>query len=240
VDLPGYSACAHDNEPFPWVWAALWIVWGMTIAGLLVWRDGAYAVAGCFGAWGMLMGLVGLRTLMTVMFIVRDWAEKYFTDPRVEEAASREIFDAVESAQEREDFDEDNIEIPNSLAQRRWMQDEFFTMALTIPWFMGLVHGVGVGGLLWTLIALIPSLEASVTIAAIQGAVGGAVLVTCIVAVVLAVVPLPKDSLSLPLSLRQRLLVLIGPLLVLPALVEAAVLWGRWYWTRWSVRSSTG
>jgi hypothetical protein len=231
-DLPGYTACAHNDEPFPWIWAVLWFAWGLTVAGPIVWREGAYAVAGCFAAWGMLMGLVGWRTLGLVMCFVRDWAEKHLNDPRVKEASWSEISEAIELAQEGHDFDEDNFEMPDSPTERRWMQEEFFTMALSIPWFLGLIHGVGIGGLLWSLIALIPGLETSVTAAAIQGAVGGAVLVTCIGAVVLAVIPMSKDSLSLPLSLRQRLLVLIGPLLVVPALIEAAVLWGRWYWKR--------
>lgn len=235
--LPGYAAVA-DREPLHSGWAALWFLWGLTLGGLIVWSEWAYVVAGCFVAWGMLMGLVGWRTLTVFSAVISDWAESRFNDPKVEMAATLEMMEAVDAVRELDDFDEENIEIPDSPAQRQEMRDKFFAMALSIPWFMGLIHGVGVGGLLWALIALIPSLETSVASAAITGSVGGAVLVACIAAAVLAVVPLPNDALSL--SLRQRLLVLVSPLLVVPALIETAALWARWYASAPSSRSNMG
>jgi hypothetical protein len=238
--LPGYSAWAHDDEPFPWGWAVLWLLWGFAVSMLIIFSDGAYAIAGCFAGWSLLMAAIGWRILMVATSIIHDWAESRFSDPNVDMDALREVMEFVDTARECDDLDAENLPIPNSPAQRQWMRDELFATVLSLPWFMGFVHGVGFGGLLSPLIALIPSLETSVTAAAVTGVVGGAVLVACVTALFLAVIPSPKDDLSLPFSRWQRLLLLISPLLVVPALIDAAVHWLRWYARGRSVQSSTG
>ena len=110
--------------------------------------------------------------------------------------------------------------MPDTPAQRQWTRDELFTVSFSIPWLTGLIHGVGVGGLGGAVLALVPSSGFSVTTGAVSGALGGAVAVTSLFAVITAL---------LPLSLRQRMLLVVSPLLAAPALVEAALLWGRWY-----------
>ena len=217
--LPGYAAYAH-GELFPWAWAALWFSWGLAVAGLVVWSDAAYAVAGCFVAWGTLMGCLGWRALTVGMAVVHDWAKTHCTEPNVEMAAMGEFLDAFDSAREQGKVDEENWEMPDTPAQRQWTRDELFTVSFSIPWLVGLIHGVGVGGLGGAVLALVPSTGCSVTTGAVVGAIGGSVAVTLLVAVLTAL---------LPLSLRQRMLLVVSPLLAVPALIEAAVLWWRWH-----------
>jgi hypothetical protein len=227
-ELPGYWAYAHD-EPFPRVWAVLWSLWGLTVAGLITWSDGAYAVGGCFVAWGTFMGCFGWRTLTVGMAVIHDWAKSHCTDPKVEMAAMCEMIKASDLAREQGEWDEENWEMPDTPVQRQWTRDELFTVSFSIPWLMGLIHGVGVGGLSGAVLALVPGSGFSVTTGAVSGALGGAVAITFLFAVFFGLLPLPKDSLPVPWSLRQLMLFVVSPLLAVPALVEAAILWGRWY-----------
>ena len=222
-EMPGYMAFAH-SEPFSWAWAILWSLWGLTVAGLVVWSDGAYAVGGCFVAWGTFMGCFGWRALTVGFAVVHDWAKTHCTDPNVEMAAIGEMLEAEDSAREQGKLDEEDFEIPDTPAQRQWTRDELFTVSFSIPWLMGLIHGVGFGGLGGAMLGIVPSSGFSVTAGAVSGALGGAVTVTFLVAVLTAL---------LPLSLRHRLLLVVSPLLAVPALIEAGILWGRWYsWKR--------
>jgi hypothetical protein len=238
--LPGYSAWVQDDEPFPWGWAVLWVLWGLAIGALIIWADAAYAIAGCFVAWGLLMAAFGWRTVTIATSIVHDWAGTHFRDTEIEMAAVREMMEAVNAARDGDEFDEESLAIPNSHAQRKSMQDELFTMFLSLPWFMGFTHGVGFGGLLSALIALIASPGVTITAAAVMGAIGGATAGACVTALFLAFIPLPKDDSSYPFSKRQRILLLVSPLLVVPALVDAAARWSKWYLKGRIAQSNTG
>jgi len=117
-ELPGSYAYALD-EPFPRAWAALWSLWGLTVAALVVWNDGAYAVGGGFVALGALMGCFGWRAVSVGAAVVHDWAKSHCTDPNVQMTAMQEMFKAVDSARELDELDEENLEgliLPHSAA----------------------------------------------------------------------------------------------------------------------------
>jgi len=225
--LPGYSAFAL-GEPFPWVWAAFWLLWGLTVAALVVWNDGAYAVGGGFVAWGTLMGCFGWRALIVGAAIVQDWAKSHCTDPAVQMTAMQEMVNAVGPSCQQDEMGQENLTMLDTPVQRRWLQDELFTATCSILWFPGLIHGVAFGGLGGAALALVPGIGLSVTVGAMIGAIGGAATVTFLFAVAIALLPLPTSALTTGWSMRQRLLLVVSPLLAVPALIEAVIVWSRW------------
>lgn len=131
------------------------------------------------------------------------------------------------------------LQMPDTPIQHRWTQEELFTVMFSIPWVMGLIHGVGLGGLVGAVSALLPSTGVGVTTGAVAGTIGGAVLVTLLVALFTTLLPLLDPS-AAGWSPWQRMLLAVSPLLAAPALVEAAVLWLRWYAQRQSWATSAG
>ena len=193
-------------------------------------------------AWSIAMSMFGWKVLAFGFFAVIDWAKRRLTDSNVEREALTESFDATdkfmddcrESGIDPSDCDETLREIlsRDTPAQQKWLQQELFAAMSAAPWFMGLAHGLGVGTLLGALLGLIPNDGVSVTSGAIGGCIIGVAIVVSLVALISGLFS-PGQC----ISVRHRLLMIASPLFVVPALLEAALLWSRWFLGR-RVRSA--
>jgi hypothetical protein len=237
MELPGSGAFV-TGQPTPRLWIFLWALWGPIVGGLIVFSDGNIAVGAGFMVWGIAMSLLGWRMIMFGFFVVNDWAKVHLNDRKVEEEALSESFEAANnfmndrklSDYELSDVDEMMLrEIlgRDTPVRQKWLQQELFAGIASVPWFMGLTHGLGIGTLLGALLGLLPNDGVSVT----QGALGGCIIgiagMVCLTAVISSIFS-PRNC----ISLRHRLLMAVSPAFVIPALLEAACLWTSWHFRR--------
>ena len=238
LELPG-SGAFSESQPTPRLWILLWALWGFIVSSLIVFCDGNIAVGACFMVWGMAMSLLGWQVIMFGSFVINDWTRRRLNDRKVEEEAFSESFEAANdfmNDRKRSGFESSDVDEMmlreilgrDTPARQKWLQQELFAGIASAPWLMGLTHGLGVGTLLGTLLGLIPADGVSVT----QGALGGCIIgmtgMVCLTAVISAIFS-PRNC----ISLRHRLLMAVSPVFVIPACLEATLLWGRWLSRRW-------
>jgi hypothetical protein len=158
-----------------------------------------------------------------------DWATKHGTDEKIEMAATKELLEYFDLHGDEFDVAAEDLPIHRTALQQLSMQQSLFAVMFPVPCFMGLTHGGGIGGIIGTFYALIPNAGFNVTTGCLGGVLIGTSLVTCTIAVVLAVFPFPQDIRLAPMNIQQRLLLLLSPVLAIPAIVEAVILWTHWY-----------
>ena len=243
MELPG-SGAFLNGEPTPRLWILLWALWGLVVAGLLVFSDGNIVVGGCFMAWGMAMGLIGWQGTMFGCFVISGWAKLHLNDRKVEEDAlteSLELADTFMSDRKLSEFepsDVDEMMLQEGLGQdtpvqQKWLQQELFAAVASAPWLMGLTHGLGIGTLLGGLLGLLPDDGVSVTNGALGGCIIGMTGMMCLTALISALFSPRKTT-----SPQQRLLMIVSPLFALPAFLEAGLLWSRWFVALWRKRAT--
>lgn len=224
-DLPGYWAIHDTREPTPKTWIWGWIIWGLLLAGLVMLGDHAIVSALCFIFVASLIAAFGWRVVLIGSCIVTDCAKNWWYDEELEATVFRELL----VQHEHQDLEHTNRnQVPDTPAQRKSLQQELFIATLSIPVFIGSTWGVAIGGILGALIVK-PIDGISATAGAVIGILSGWALVACLFAILVAAIPLPKDPFGLSWTWKQRLVVLISPLFVVPAFIEATVLWTRWY-----------
>jgi hypothetical protein len=159
-------------------------------------------LAGAWALFGGITGVFGLKALQPFVDPLLEWYRRRNPDARLRQRLFRLI---REGKADTEEF-------------KRCIAEERFWMCLPLPPLFGLFHGLLLGTTIGVLCGFDPESGISASAGAALGLIIGPVLVATLAGLTLACIVDVDKELPLPVRLARRGLVVVSPLLIVPAL----------------------
>jgi hypothetical protein len=179
----------------------LWSVWGLLVAGLVLLLDPDPWLAGPWAVGGIIIGLAGMRIVRAFSSPLLEW----YSSRNPDATLTHRIFSLI--GEGKADTDE----------YKRCMAEQTYWMCLPVAPLFGLLHGTLAGAVVGAFCGFDSESGVPASSGAALGLLVGPVFVSFVAALTLATLVRPDPGLPLQLRLARRGLLLVSPLLIVPA-----------------------